>query len=95
MTTQASFAACGTPSCTGRERTPISVSPSTDLKSFSVMMPCAAMLYSSASASDRAPGIAPPAITAAPVIQANPSYDKPQAALPHQPLFFSRSGGAL
>ena len=34
-------------------------------------------------------------MTAAPVTQASPSYDKPQAAQPSQPLRFSRSGGAL
>ena len=48
------------------------VSPSIDLKSLSVMMPCAPALYSAARISERRLG-APPAITAAPVTQASPS----------------------
>ena len=41
MITQATSAARSGPSCAGRERTPIRRSPSIDLKSLSVMIPCA------------------------------------------------------
>ena len=51
---------------------PVRLSPSTALKSFSVMMPMAPMLYSPAISSTRASG-APALITAAPVIQGRPS----------------------
>ncbi len=52
---------------------PICRSPSIDLKSFNVMMPCAPKLYSAASASECPCGMLPQAITAAPVTQASPS----------------------
>jgi hypothetical protein len=44
-----------------------------DLKSLSVMIPWAPALYSAARISERRSGMAPPAITAAPVTQAKPS----------------------
>ena len=61
------------PSRTGSELMPVRLSPSIDLKSLRVMIPWAPALYSAARISERTLGVAPPAITAAPVIQARPS----------------------
>ena len=73
MNTQATLAARSRPNCAGSERMPILRSPSTLLKSFSVMMPCAPTLYSSAMIRIGAGGRSPPSTMAAPVIQASPS----------------------
>ena len=73
ITTQATQAAALTPSCTGSVRMPIWRSPSMALKSFRVMMPWAPRPYRKASHRMRPSGMAPPSITAAPVIQASVS----------------------
>ena len=70
---QATRAARGAPSITGSDWMPMRRSPAIDLKSLSVMIPCAPMLYSRASSSECGCGIAPAAITAPPVHQARPS----------------------
>ena len=69
---QAALAAASTPSSTGSEKIPVCRSPSTDLKSFSVMMPWAPALYRPAMAKTCQPGRVA-VITAAPVIQGRPS----------------------
>jgi hypothetical protein len=72
MIQQASSAAGVTPSCTGTDCRFITWSPSTDLKSFKIMIPKAPPLYRSASQMIRSSGM-PTLIAAAPVNQGTPS----------------------